>query len=418
MSRTKVLGLLAICALAALLVGACREQPFEPGPLGAVEIGPGEPIEIRSMLSFTGASSFGDSVNNAVKLAIDDYGAIHGHSVVLADSLDSQCSPAGGAIAALAALAHSQTVGVIGTSCSAAATEASPLISAAGLAMVSASTTAPSLTSDLAGNPGAHHHRGFFRVSGNDLIQAQAVAYFAYTELGLRRVATIHDGDPYTSGLDVAFKDAFSALGGQVVVTEVINKGQTDLSDVISSFAAAEPDGIFFPLFAAEASELMRQARASDLLGGVTYVTSSAAFVERFFALPEAEGVYLAGPTLDLGANTNQATGKSANVALTAYVAEYGQPASPYWLHGYDATTVLLTAIEAVAVVRGDTLYIDRSALREALYATADFAGLIGSLSCDEFGDCGPGHVRIYQHTDSRVTDGTKLPVVYSYERE
>ena len=52
-----------------------------------------------------------------------------------------------------------------------------------------------------------------------------------------------------------------------MVVTEVINKGQTDLSDVISSFAAAEPDGIFFPLFAAEASELMRQARASDLLG-------------------------------------------------------------------------------------------------------------------------------------------------------
>ena len=72
--------------------------------------------------------------------------------------------------------------------------------------MVSASTTAPSLTSDLAGNPGADHHPGFFRVSGNDLIQAQAVAYFAYTELGLRRVATIHDGDAYTSGLEVAFK--------------------------------------------------------------------------------------------------------------------------------------------------------------------------------------------------------------------
>ena len=90
-------------------------------------------------------------------------------------------------------------------------------------------------------------------------------------------------------------------------------------------------------------------------------MTSSAAFVERFFALPEAVGVYLAGPTLDLGANTNQATGMSTNVALTAYVAEYGKPASPYWLHGYDATTLLLTAIEAVAVVRGDTLYIDRA---------------------------------------------------------
>jgi branched-chain amino acid transport system substrate-binding protein len=76
---------------------------------------------------------------------------------------------------------------------------------------------------------------------------------------------------------------------------------------------------------------------------------------------------------------------------------------------------MLLQAIEKVAVGNGDTLYIDRAKLREALTGLSGFRGIIGVISCDEFGDCGVGSVAISHHTDSSVTDVADLPVVYRF---
>ena len=81
----------------------------------------------------------------------------------------------------------------------------------------------------------------------------------------------------------------------------------------------------------------------------------------------------------------------------------------------YDAATILLRAIDDVAVADGDTLFIDRAKLRDALTATSDFSGIIGAISCDDFGDCGAGHVHISHHTNSNVTDVASLPVVYLF---
>ena len=137
-------------------------------------------------------------------------------------------------------------MGVVGTNCSAAAVAAAPVISDAGLVMISPSNTSPRLTSDLAGNAEADHHAGYFRVSSNDLHQARALSDFVYNELALRRVATVHDGDPYTSALVAAFADAFIALGGDVPARAEIEKGETDMADVLGELAAVGPDAIFF----------------------------------------------------------------------------------------------------------------------------------------------------------------------------
>ena len=68
-----------------------------------------------------------------------------------------------------------------------------------------------------------------------------------------------------------------------------------------------------------------------------------------------------------------------------------------------------------MAVQDGGTLYVDRAELREELAATAGFRGITGTLSCDAFGDCGTGHVNIYLHADSAVTDPAQLPEVYHF---
>ena len=282
--------------------------------------------------------------------------------------------------------------------------------------MISPSNTSPALTSDLAGNASPNYHPGYFRTSNNDFYEANAVADFAYNELGLRRLVAIDDGDPYTMGLTVAFGNAFSALGGEVAATARIEKGQTDMASVLTEFAAAEPDGFYFPLFDLEGAPFAEQVREHDSLKDATLITSSALLLTEFLALPQSESIYFAGPEPVIGSNVNAATGKSVDEVLAAFAATYGgSPNTPYWAHAYDATTLLLNAIEIVAGEAGGKLYVDRAALRRELHATFGFQGLLGTLTCDEFGDCGTGRINIYHHTDLNITDPAQLPVVYRF---
>ncbi len=410
--RCAWLGLLSGMWLAA---AACGPRDFEPGPLGAVEAAPGETIQIRSMNSLTGASGLGVANHRGVELAVADFGPVKGRGVSLGAGIDSRCAAEGGRAAAETVIGDPRVVGVIGTSCSVAAAEASPVISEAGLVMVAPSTTSPSLTSDLRGAAGSNNYPGYYRTANNDLYQARAVAQFTYNDLGLRNVAAIHDGDPYTTGLTGAFAVEFEELGGSVDVFSV-KKGDTDMLPVLRQIAAGGPDGLFFPLFVNEAARIVRQMGDVAGLDGVTLIAGAALLVPEFLGIPESEGAYFPGPGLDIGNNANEATGRKGEELAPLYRDRYGEaPSSAYVAHAYDAATVLLRAIEQVAVEVDGTLYIDRARLREALLNTAGFQGIIGVISCDEFGDCGVGSVHISHHTDHAVTDPARLPVVYRW---
>ncbi len=212
-----------------------------------------------------------------------------------------------------------------------------------------------------------------------------------------------------------AFADAFAAHGGEVPVQGEIAKGETDMTEVLTEFAAAGPDAIFFPLFVTEGTALAAQARAFDGLEGTTLISAAALLVSSFLATPQSEGMYFAGPEADFSANVNELTGRSGQQVLDAFESTHGGfPESPYWAHAYDATTMLLSAIGSVAVEVGDRLYIDRARLRETVGAT-DIAGLVGRVSCDAFGDCGTGRMNIFHHTDTSITDPSRLRVVYVY---
>ncbi len=389
------------------------QRQYLVGPLGTVVVGPGEDIHIRSMAVLTSVGDLGSSMQRAATMAVADYGPIKGHNVNLGAGLDSLCTPEGGAAAADTVTGDRRVVGVIGTSCSAAAVAASPILSEAGLVMVSPTNTAPALTSDLRGNAGPDYHPGYFRTSNNDLHEAEAVAEFAYDDLGLRSLAVIHDGDPYTSGLAGAFATAFAEHGGSVAVATV-NKGDTDMRPVLTELAAASPDGLFLPLFPAEAAHVLQQVGQVADLEEMTVIGGAALLDFSVLNLPESEGIYLSSPELHFEHNVNQATGKSGLDLHTAYEEIYNEsPTSAYLAHAYDAATILLRAIEEVAVVSGDSLYIDRARLRAALTATHDFEGMIGALTCDQFGDCGSGHLHIVHHTDAAITDLESLPIVY-----
>ncbi len=404
-------------ALLALCLAGCNPlDDFEAGPLGAVEIDENEPVRIRLLLPMTGAaSSHGASLAQAAELAIRDFGNLYGRPIAPGELVDAMCSPEGGQAGAERIVAEPNVAGVLGTACSASAVTASPVIGKAGFMMISPANASPLLTSDLEGNAGTHYYPGYFRVVTNDLYRGRAVANFAWSKLGLRRMGAVHDGDPYTTALVSAFGNAFRSLGGEVT-TAAIAKGDTDMAEVLAAFATAGAEGLFLPLFLAEGAIFVEQARQFDGLEGTALITGSAMLVPEFLGAPHSEGMYFAGPALEHGPEANEITGKNAAEALAAFKEAYGgAPASPYWAHAYDAATLLLAAIESVAVEKGDKLYVDRLALRQEVAATAGFQGIVGVLSCDDFGDCGPGRIHIYRQTDPNVTDAAELTVVYEF---
>ncbi|MYB16965.1 MAG: ABC transporter substrate-binding protein [Chloroflexi bacterium] len=410
-------GLWAIAAAVAmiLLMSACDELGSEQG-LGEVRVENGEAIHIRGLAVLATQAGTPSPTFRAMMMAVEDFGPIKGSPVSIGAGIDSRCTADGGTAAADTVVGDPRVVAVIGPSCSVAVAQAAPILSAAGMTIIAPSATSPSLTSDLAGIAGENHNPGFFRVASNDLYEGRAAARFAFEELGLRNVAAIDDGDPYTSGLTATFAGAFMELGGAVEVSSIA-KGETELQALLGQIAGGGPDGLYFPLFALEGEAVIRQSRATPGLENVTLIGGASLLEPDILSLPEAAGLYLPGPDLDYGENANQVTGKSSRQLRTDYENRYGdQPASVYLEHAYDATTLLLATIESVAVADGEDLVIDRAELRKALAATSEFGGIIGTLSCDEFGDCGTGAVQIAHNPDSGAgADIRELPIVYRF---
>lgn len=410
---------LLLTLIIVLLQAGCRPAapPFEcEDAIGCVEVEPGDPIRLGVLQALSGDMAIqGLDQLRCIELALDDLGdRFLGHPLELY-SADSRCSSEGGATAALQIAADPQIVGIIGPTCSGAAETAIKIISEAGLAMISGSSTAPSLTS-VGGEPGPDWQPGFFRTAQNDALVGQSAASFAFQELNLTRAATINDGDPYTQGLTDTFERAFTELGGQVVLSAAVNKGDSDMRPVLTAVAASGADIMFFPLFRMEGDYITLQTREVEGLENLTLMSAEGLYFDTFVqAVGEAGvGMYFNSPA--------RPEGPAYEALVSSYETKYGEEltSTPYCAHNYDAVNLLLNAIQVVAVQEQDgNLHIGRQALRDALHATAGHPGLTGNLTCDEYGDCGAIRLHITRLDDPAAgLTGLAANVVYTYPPE
>lgn len=379
-------------------------------PLGCVEVEPDDPIVVGAMLVTSGAINYlGEDTLGGVELALlaRDYTLLdHEIELVVEDSL---CTAEGGQTAAQRLAADPTVVGAIGTNCSSAAQGAIPIISESGLVMIAPSNTSPSLTnSDIAA--GGSHLPGYFRTSQNGLIEGMRLAQFAARALEAETLATVHDGDPYTEGLSRAVADTFAELEGDVVFEGAVNKGDTDMSSILTEIAVHQPDVIYVPLFEPESNFFAAQMTHIVGLEDTIIIGGAASFSSSF---PEntgeaAVGIYVSGPLV---------SGDAYEKVLEQWLEEYGSdPPSGYHAHAYDATNLLLEALEAVAIVSDDgSVMFGRQAIRDAVAATEDYPGLTGRLTCREdspfAGDCSPGTaLAVFVITEAEVFDDNWPP--------
>jgi branched-chain amino acid transport system substrate-binding protein len=335
--------------------------------------------------------TLGVDSRNGAEIAIADHGPVLGHEVSFTGE-DGGCSAEGGQPAGARLAADPTIIGVIGTSCSSEARAAVPLLSAAGMTIISPSNTAPDLT--LAGNE--NQWPGYFRTAHSDLIQGAAAADFAYNFLGVRNIATIHDGSLYAEKLAEVFRGAFEDLGGTVTGQGAVSVGQTDMSAILVEIATGAPELIYYPIFMPEGAFITRQAKETTGLENTYLMGADGLFSPDVVegTGDAVEGFYVSSPDLTAFGDAYAAE------FVPEYEAMFGStPISIFHAHAYDAMNLFFAAIEGVAVVDADgTLHIGRQAIRDFLYNMVDFPGLTGSLTCSPTGDCADPVIAVYQY--------------------
>ncbi len=383
----------------------CLTLPAAAAGKGVVKLKKGEPVHIAYWFVISGPNtSLGMDTVRGIEIAIEDFGdKIKGHSIKLSGQ-DTGCNPEGGQAAATKIASDPTIVAAIGSNCSSAAKPGVPILWNAGITSISPSNTAPYLT-DVNRGEG---YGGYLRTCHNDTVQGAVAAEFARNQLRVNSAATIHDGSVYAEQLAQVFANSFKAKGGEITAMEAVGPGDTDMRPVLTSIATGKPGLIYYPIFIAEGGHITRQAKEVSGLERTKLMGADGIFSPDFYkaAGEAAVGMYHTSPDFSAFPATYQNF-------LKRHQEKYGKkPEAPFHAFAYDATMIILKGIDKVAVAGSDgSLSVDRMKLRDALYATKNYKGMTGTLSCDQYGDCADPRIAVYETKIDNVKKG-EMPTI------
>jgi branched-chain amino acid transport system substrate-binding protein len=387
----KAFALLVIVLILTNALVACGGTKFEcTDEFGCVDIAKDAPVHIAYSFVLSGADeSLGTDTKRGVELAAEAQGQVLGHDIEVTGE-DSLCSPEGGQTAATKLASDPTLLAIVGTNCSSAARAAIPVVCGAHIPMISPSNTAIDLT--LPDRPAEYNC--YLRTAHSDAVQGAAAARFANEYLKITKAATIHDGSIYAEQLQQQFVDTGKELGIEIVAQEAIQPTDTEMGSMLTRIASTGAEMIYYPIFIAAGGHITSQARQTPGLENVYLMGADGIFSPDFLeaAGEAALGMYWSSPDFSAFAS-------GYADFLAKHEAKYGEkPLAPFHAHAYDAAGMIFAAIEKVAVQDADgTLHVGRKALRDALFATKDFTGLTGNLTCSEYGDCADPKIAVYE---------------------
>jgi branched-chain amino acid transport system substrate-binding protein len=393
---TRISVVLAAIALVASACGGGTAQPTAtataPTTSPTATPAAAKTVKIYSSLPLTG-SSRGQTIQiqNAINMALDEVNRKVGNVTIEYESLDDataakqQWDATQEAENARKAVADRTAVVYIGTFNSGAAQVSIPILCSANLVMISPANTYPGLTKPgkgAAGEPEKFYpggcKRNYTRVVPADDIQGDVGAKWA-KELGATKVFIVHDTQLYGKGI----ADVFRATAKTVGLTEAGYEG-ADKADNYRALATKVKDsGADFLYYGGitqqNAAIVFKDVKAA--VPTMKFMGPDGIFEQAFItaAGPVAEGVYVTFG----GVTADKYTGKAKEWA-TKYQAKFGA-GNPdvYAIYGYEAALVAIDAIK-----RAGEKADDRAAVRDAVFATKDFDGVLGSRwSFDANGD-------------------------------
>jgi len=319
-------------------------------------------------------SSFGQSTDNGVRMAIAEANASSTHGVngklleikCYDDASDSQQAKT----VVTKLVLQDNVTAVIGEVASSSSLQAGPVCQTNKVPMVTPASTNAKVT-----RIGDY----VFRTCYIDPFQGGVMATFAIKNLHAKTAAILKDSSQdYSIGLADAFETAFTKLGGTVVDEESYGKDATDFHAQLQSIKSKNPDIIFIPGYYNEVGVIGREARQDlamkqPLLGGDGW---------------DGPLFKLAGNNLDGCYYSTHYSKDSKNPEVQKFVADYtksypGATPDAMAALGYDATNIVISAMRAAGPpADGDyTSETYRAKLRDAIAATKDFNGVTGKIT-------------------------------------
>ncbi len=221
----------------------------------------------------------------------------------------------------------------------------------------------------------------YFRICFLDPFQGTVLANYASAELGARKAYCLSKlGDDYSVGLCNYFKEAFLALGGEVV-EESFPEGNSDFTSYVTNAKSQGCDVFFAPVSTEAAANIIEQAASQDL--GMSL---------------------LAGDTWDSNVITAAAQGKNVDICVSTFYQEGGNAAFDEGFKAYingNSTAMANNGgndmIAAVSAMGYDAYYTALEALKaagstdpaavKAALPGVTYAGVSGAIAFDATGD-------------------------------
>lgn len=276
------------------------------------------------------------------------------------------------AVALAAKLVSDGVVGVVGPATSGASAATYPISNDGKVVVVSPSATANNQTLKDPSDPTSEVYEYVYRVCFEDAYQGAAMAQFAVDNLEAKTVAIYGSvSSDYAKGLNGAFTEQFTKLGGKVVANESYQDGDTEFSAVLTSLASKEFDVLYIPGYYNEAGLIIKQARAlgidCPIVGGDGFDSQT---LDDLAGAENLNDVYYTTAYTTVGASD------ALQAFIDAYKAEYNADPSMFEALAFDSTNLLIEAIEKA----GST---DAEAVNKAV-AEIEFSGVTGDFTFDE----------------------------------
>ncbi len=343
-------------------------------------------VTIGAVFGLSAATSvYGIPQQQAVQLAVSEVNesGYLGEGVTLEVLFEDSAGDPEQAINAMTKLVEEDgVVAVIGPTLSSEAFAADPVAQDAGTPVLGVSNTAIGIT-DMG--------EFVFRNSLPEAAVIPGVVGQATEALGLTTVGVLYgnDDDFTISGYEV-FLEALEANGLEILGEETFAKGDVDFNAQLTNLISQNPDALAVSALAAEASQIITQARAQGftgpIIGGNGF--NSPAVIERAGA--DAEGL-IVGAAWNVTAE-NQSPSSEAFIA--AYEEAYDSGPDQFAAQAYTGAWLVATAIRCADSV-------ERVDVRDALAGITEFDSPLGVFSFDENRD--PVHDPVAQIVEGGV---------------
>lgn len=319
-------------------------------------------------LGFIGPLSGGNAqqglgARNGFLLAIEQANAGDYPFTVEGVVLDDASDPQTGVSAAMKLVNDPDVVAATGHWNSPVALATMPVFSRAGMPMIVWGAISPKITEQ--------NLPEITRVTPTLVTENKPLAEWAASELGAKKIAIIADTSDYGTANTAAFREFFTAAGGEVLSEDLFPVGTIDFRATLTRLRDMAPDAVYFGGVIAEAGILRKQMVEVGL--EVPMIGISGFYDPEFIALagPAAEGTMVSYPA----AQSNPKLDKlDADYAARGFA----EDASPYTKYAYDAANILLTAIAETGIE-------DKAALAQAIRAIS-YDGVLGVTTFDETG--------------------------------